>query len=461
LDGHGEWAKIFIHLFICLFVSVLFIYLFVPCFNYSFIYLVIYLFTYFFVSVLFIYLFVSVVFVYRFIYSFIYFPVYLLSCLFVYCHLPERLAVAEGSGSSAPVLDVPVNAGALHRSVPIPISPPLRAVSPPIDPPLLINPVLNNPPPIDPPLLINPVLNNPAPLPPLRANSIITPPRPANLHNKHDGSPMKTANYNGFRMSVNYDEWMSSVLKLPCTNCGSINSLFTNHKSTIEGVTVTASAVCSACQGTTSRSNYDNKRLFPPRSVQQQHSIEQARAARRRHQRISRGKTAEEVAMLEQYETSDKLRDTKGRGILEANLRASTSVLLSGQTATQHQEQSQFTRSLSISKRTLAHHAPHVWQAATDAAAEEEKRFVLSHRDRNTLVVCGDGGWDHKRNGNHFELTLTDGYSQKTYAVMKLSKPIYGLDKDGKPKLMRPGNYHKEDSTGMEGAAWMVGYFID
>jgi hypothetical protein len=65
--------------------------------------------------------------------------------------------------------------------------------------------------------------------------------------------------------------------------------------------------------------------------------------------------------------------------------------------------------------------------------------------------VLIDGAWDHKRDGSNSELAILDADTGKPYLVISLSKDCYGNG-----LLTRAGNYHKNHSNGMEGAAWMV-----
>ena len=296
------------------------------------------------------------------------------------------------------------------------------------------------------------------PVPPLtqpRRISLLVSPRPKHEHSDAKGSrsPPKPVDYNGMQIVVPLDNWLCGALATPCPGCGSMNTMVTNENIRIEGIAVTLTMKCEGCGSTIGQSNQARRRLFPIRSPGEEDRLTKQRVPRRRAQRVRRGWQPEQIAAAEAdpSETSAPMRERRGNGFLECNVRRSAATLLSGMTATQQQEECEFTSQLPLPRRTITRHAPYVWFAATRVAHEECVKLVLSHRDRPKLRVLIDGAWDHKRDGSNSELAILDADTGKPYLVISLSKDCYG-----KGLLTRAGNYHKNHSNGMEGAAWMV-----
>ena len=285
-----------------------------------------------------------------------------------------------------------------------------------------------------------------------RRLSLLISPRPKHEHRDAKGSPRppKPVDYNGMQIVVPMDNWLCGALATPCPGCGSMNTMVTNENIRIEGIAVTLTMKCEGCGSTIGQSSQARRRLFPIRSPGEEDRLTKQRVPRRRAQRVRRG-WQPAAAEADPSETSAPMRERRGNGFLECNVRRSAATLLSGMTATQQQEECEFTSQLPLPRRTITRHAPYVWFAATRVAHEECVKLVLSHRDRPKLRVLIDGAWDHKRDGSNSELAILDADTGKPYLVISLSKDCYG-----KGLLTRAGNYHKNHSNGMEGAAWMV-----
>jgi len=251
---------------------------------------------------------------------------------------------------------------------------------------------------------------------------------------------------------------LESVITTPCGACSTTNARVTNQDVSFQGRVATLSMVCNNCHHHNTVHSLPMRRLFPERPPEAEQRLEKSRQKRRREQRIRRGWTAGAALEQEAFETPKRLRDwgIGGRGIIEENLKHSAAVLLTGQTMTQQQTSAELVSQLPLSRRTIANHAPFIWHAARKAADDKCREFILRCRHKPQLRVCIDGGWDHRRDGSHSELIILDQETYAPFMCITISKHTYGNGKDGKYQRTRVGNYDKEHSNGMEGAAWKV-----
>jgi len=252
------------------------------------------------------------------------------------------------------------------------------------------------------------------------------------------------------------DHWFLNQIATPCSICGTTNATVTNQNISIEGRVATLSMLCGNCHTQIKVSNLPIRRLFPERLPAEEVRLEQSRQKRRRNQRIRRGWSQSDAVAQEAFETSQRLRDWGGKGIIEENLNVSAAVLMTGQTVTQHQTSSELFSELPLPRRTITGHSPRLWHAAQQAADEKCREYILSCRYKQHLRVCIDGGWDHRRDGSHSELIILDVETLFPFMYITIAKHCYGMGKNGRYQRTRVGNYDKEHSNGMEGAAWQV-----
>jgi len=275
------------------------------------------------------------------------------------------------------------------------------------------------------------------------------------------GLQMKLMDYSGLQINVRLDQWFQSVITTPCSLCSSTNATVTNQDITIEGRIATLSMLCGRCATLIKVSNLPVRRLFPERPVEDERKLDQSRQRRRHQQRLKRGWTEEKLAAYEAMETSTRLREWGGKGIIDENLTVTAATLLTGMTLKQHQASAQLSSQLPLARRTMTAHATKVWHAAETAAEEKCRQYILSCRHKKQLRVLIDGGWDHRRDGSHSELIVLDQETLTPFMCIAIAKHCYGTGKDGKYKRTRVGNYDKEHSNGMEGAAWQVPSLIE
>ena len=279
----------------------------------------------------------------------------------------------------------------------------------------------------------------------------------AHYSNSRRSSLPKTG-FDSLHISTPLDAWVRSQLAMPCLNCGTVNSNVNDPDISIEGITVTLRRTCShlPCSTQSTHSNLSQERLLLERPPDRLAALEKARPRNRKRQRMSRGWSEDDADLIAATEQPTKLRDTDGRGILQSNLRASSAILLTGMTLSQQQQRAAFTSHLTMPKRTVTAHAPHVWYAAEGESAKACAKHVLSKKREEHIQVCVDGGWDHPRDGNHNELAVLDATTGMPYLVVAMAKDRWGSDSTGRPIKRRVGNYHKDHSNGMEGDAWKV-----